>query len=329
MRRRLGALGACPVRAGRTPRRDRARLTRRHPVRHRQRDRQSRQGGARSGSLRSAPVRLQSGLRATFTAPAGPTSASRAGDAAGLASRLECWLDRHADERRDVAAELRGRIERHHSVDHWADAVVGMIARRNVTPMTPTGRRLLYVGGFDFPTTRPGASRRSTRRTPSPGPAGRPLLAQRPEAARPLRRRGPGRLRAGSRTRELRIVPLPVARVDRLSWLEIHKRLGDHQLVVCAVPACSTCCDCPYRPTAILTRDPRLAWAFLQTRALHRRPVVYEVHEIFSTRPRDNRRSDPDGSGASPSGPERWRRPSSRRSDLLMTADAGLRRDPA
>jgi glycosyltransferase involved in cell wall biosynthesis len=47
------------------------------------------------------------------------------------------------------------------------------------------------------------------------------------------------------------------------------------------------------RPTAILTRDPRLAWAFLRTRPLHRRPVLYEVHELFSTRARDNRSLDP------------------------------------
>ena len=42
-----------------------------------------------------------------------------------------------------------------------------------------------------------------------------------------------------------------------------------------------------------MTRDPRLAWVFLRARALHRRPVVYEVHEIFSTRARENRSLDP------------------------------------
>jgi glycosyltransferase involved in cell wall biosynthesis len=43
----------------------------------------------------------------------------------------------------------------------------------------------------------------------------------------------------------------------------------------------------------IFTRDPRLAWIFIKTRVLHGRPVVYEVHELFSTRPRDNRSLDP------------------------------------
>ncbi|HZO25937.1 MAG TPA: glycosyltransferase family 4 protein, partial [Chloroflexota bacterium] len=45
--------------------------------------------------------------------------------------------------------------------------------------------------------------------------------------------------------------------------------------------------------TAIVTRDPRLTWTFLRTRPLHRRPVVYEVHEIFSTRARENQSLDP------------------------------------
>ena len=85
---------------------------------------------------------------------------------------------------------------------------------------------------------------------------------------------------------------MPVARVDRLRWLEIHKRLAITNwsyAFACVVDVLRL----PVRPTAILTRDPRLAWAFLLTKPLHRRPVVYEVHEIFSTRSRDNRSLDP------------------------------------
>ena len=51
------------------------------------------------------------------------------GDAVGLSERIAAWLDRPPAERRAVALEIRARIEREHSVDHWADAVVGMIER--------------------------------------------------------------------------------------------------------------------------------------------------------------------------------------------------------
>lgn len=56
------------------------------------------------------------------------------GDADGLTAGLAGWLDRAPNERRVVADELRAGIERHHSVDRWADAVVGMIARRVSAP---------------------------------------------------------------------------------------------------------------------------------------------------------------------------------------------------
>jgi glycosyltransferase involved in cell wall biosynthesis len=90
----------------------------------------------------------------------------------------------------------------------------------------------------------------------------------------------------------LRIVALPVARVDRFSWLEIHKRLAVTNWSY-ALACVADVLRLPTRPTALVTRDPRLAWIFLRTRPLHRRPVVYEVHEIFSTRSRENRSLDP------------------------------------
>ena len=90
----------------------------------------------------------------------------------------------------------------------------------------------------------------------------------------------------------LRIVALPVARVDRLDWLEIHKRLAITNWSY-ALSCLADVLRLRTRPSAIVTRDPRLTWIFLRTRALHRRPVVYEVHEIFSTRSRDNRSLDP------------------------------------
>ena len=52
------------------------------------------------------------------------------GNADALAARLTDWLSRDPAERRAAALELRARIEREHSVEHLADAVVGMILRQ-------------------------------------------------------------------------------------------------------------------------------------------------------------------------------------------------------
>jgi glycosyltransferase involved in cell wall biosynthesis len=41
------------------------------------------------------------------------------------------------------------------------------------------------------------------------------------------------------------------------------------------------------RPRVVLARDPRLAWLFLRARAWTQADVVYEVHELFSTRARE------------------------------------------
>ncbi|MCC7369822.1 MAG: glycosyltransferase family 4 protein [Chloroflexi bacterium] len=53
-------------------------------------------------------------------------------DAAGLSTRLASWLGRSLAERREAALILRERIGHEHSVEHWADAVVGMIERGRV-----------------------------------------------------------------------------------------------------------------------------------------------------------------------------------------------------
>ena len=49
------------------------------------------------------------------------------GDAQGLSERIAEWLGRSPAERRDAALAIRADVERLHSVDHWADTVVGMI----------------------------------------------------------------------------------------------------------------------------------------------------------------------------------------------------------
>jgi glycosyltransferase involved in cell wall biosynthesis len=155
----------------------------------------------------------------------------------------------------------------------------------------PAGR-LVYVGGFDFPTTQArGIQTLHTAHALARAGWGIRLLAQRPA--------GPGVSTAEGLAGyglpphpRLRIVPVPVARVDRLRFVEIHKRLAITNWSY-ALACVADLLRLPVRPTAILTRDPRLAWAFIRTKPLHHRPVVYEVHELFSTRSRDNRSLEP------------------------------------
>jgi glycosyltransferase involved in cell wall biosynthesis len=52
------------------------------------------------------------------------------GDAPVLARRMADWLGRGEAERRAVGSELRAVVERSHSVDHLADAIVAMIELR-------------------------------------------------------------------------------------------------------------------------------------------------------------------------------------------------------
>src|SRR4051794_37192258 len=157
--------------------------------------------------------------------------------------------------------------------------------------LVPPGR-LVYVGGFDFPTTQArGIQTLHTAHALARAGWGVRLLAQKPE--RPAGTIASGLAGYGLAPHpRLRIVSVPVARADRLRWLEIHKPLAITNWSY-ALACVADVLRRPVRPPAIVTRDPRLAWAFLRTKPLHRRPVVYEVHEIFSTRSRDNRSLDP------------------------------------
>ncbi|MCC6173799.1 MAG: glycosyltransferase family 4 protein [Chloroflexi bacterium] len=153
--------------------------------------------------------------------------------------------------------------------------------------------RLFYVGGFDFPTFQArGIQTLQTAHALARAGWGVRLLVQRP--AGPTRPVESALAEYGlPRHPRLRIVPLPVARVDRLSLLEIHKRLAITNWSY-ALACLADLLRIRPRPDAILTRDPRLAWVFNRAWRLHQRPVVYEVHEVFSTRPRDNAVLDPD-----------------------------------
>ena len=154
--------------------------------------------------------------------------------------------------------------------------------RRGRTP------RLLYLGGFDVPTAQ--ARGIQTVQTAH-------ALARAGWEVRVVAQRGRGRqagvaatLRSYGLTPHprLEIVPLQVLHPPRVPGLPIHARLAltnwSYGLACLAELLRS-----PQGPDLIVARDPRLAWIFLRARGLHRRPVVYEVHEIFSTRPRDNR----------------------------------------
>jgi glycosyltransferase involved in cell wall biosynthesis len=166
----------------------------------------------------------------------------------------------------------------------------------------PRQRRLLYVGGFDFPTSQArGIQSLHTAHALARAGWGVRLLVQRPpkrdspSPATAGERLGVGAALAGyglAPHPRLRIVPLSVARIDHLGWLEIHKRLAITNWSY-AIACLLDVLRLRQRPDAILARDPRLAQVFLQTRALHGCPVIYEVHEIFSTRPRDNSSLDP------------------------------------
>ena len=153
-------------------------------------------------------------------------------------------------------------------------------------------RRLVYVGGFDFPTTQArGIQTLHTAHALARAGWGVRLLAQRP--ARPAGTTASALAGYGLTPHpRLRVVSLPVARVDGLRWLEIHKRLAITNWSY-ALACVADVLRLRPRPDAILTRDPRLAWIFLRMQPIHKRPVIYEVHEIFSTRPRDNRSLEP------------------------------------
>ena len=152
---------------------------------------------------------------------------------------------------------------------------------------TPRARWLLYVGGFDFPTSQArGIQSLHTAHALARAGVDVRLLVQRAAGRRvPLAEALAGYGLAPHP--RLTVVPLPVARTDRLGWLEIHKRLALTNWSYGAACVLDLLKSWP-RPDVVFTRDPRLAWLFIRSWRAHRVPIVYEVHEIFSTRPRDN-----------------------------------------
>ena len=153
--------------------------------------------------------------------------------------------------------------------------------------------RLLYPGGFDFPTAQARAIQ-TLHTAHAMARAGWDVrvLAQRPRGPRVSTAGGLAVYGLASHPR-LEIASVPVLRADRVGWLEIHRRLALTNWSYGLACLLDLLRRRP-RPDLILARDPRLAWIFLRTRPLHGRPVLYEVHEIFSTRPRDNRSLEPD-----------------------------------
>ena len=152
---------------------------------------------------------------------------------------------------------------------------------------SPHIRRLLYVGGFDFPTSQArGIQSLHTAHALARAGVDVRLLVQRTRGRRVALAEALRGYGLGPHPR-LKIVPLAVARADRLAWLEIHKRLALTNWSYGAACLLDLLKTWP-RPDVVFTRDPRLAWLFIRSWRAHRVPIVYEVHEIFSTRPRDN-----------------------------------------
>jgi glycosyltransferase involved in cell wall biosynthesis len=76
-----------------------------------------------------APIVCNPAFRELFGAHWAELSFGQHGDATGLGERIAASLERSRAERRELALALREEIARSHSVQHWADAVVGMIGR--------------------------------------------------------------------------------------------------------------------------------------------------------------------------------------------------------
>jgi glycosyltransferase involved in cell wall biosynthesis len=87
----------------------------------------------------------------------------------------------------------------------------------------------------------------------------------------------------------LKVLALPTLRLPRLPIAAyVHPRLAawNWSYGLAAMLACRLLPP-GWRPRLVLARDPRLAWLFLAARAWTGAEVVYEVHELFSTRARE------------------------------------------
>jgi glycosyltransferase involved in cell wall biosynthesis len=87
----------------------------------------------------------------------------------------------------------------------------------------------------------------------------------------------------------LKILALPTLRLPHLPLAAyVHPRLAvwNWSYGLAAILACRLLPP-GWRPGLVLARDPRLAWLFLSARAWTGAEVVYEVHELFSTRARE------------------------------------------
>src|SRR5688500_17787052 len=118
--------------------------------------------------------------------------------------------------------------------------------------------RLLYVGGFEFPTEQArGIQTLHTAHALARAGWRVRLLAQRPRGARRRATRAALGLYGLAPHPRLEIVPLPVPRTRGLPWLEIHARLAlanwSYGLLCLADVLRGR-----RRPDVILARDPRL-----------------------------------------------------------------------
>lgn len=154
------------------------------------------------------------------------------------------------------------------------------------------GMRLLYAGNFDWPAEQARSIQtiHTTHALARHGAHVR-LLTMRPAGRQAL---GTGDALAAyglAPHPSLRIQTLPTLRIpETCPGVEIHKRLAVTNLSYCAGAALVALTQRRRgRPDWVVARDPRVAWTLIRLRSLTRVPVVYEIHELFGTRPRDNR----------------------------------------
>jgi glycosyltransferase involved in cell wall biosynthesis len=154
--------------------------------------------------------------------------------------------------------------------------------------------RILYAGNFEWPSQQARAIQTiHTGHALSRAGASVRLITARPTGT-PIAPEEALRLYGLEPHPRFTFSSVPVLRIgDALSFIEIHKRLATTNVSYCLGAAASLLTGGKAkRPDWIFTRDPRVAWTFIKLRSLTGVRVVYEVHELFGTRPRDNRSLD-------------------------------------
>jgi glycosyltransferase involved in cell wall biosynthesis len=187
-----------------------------------------------------------------------------------------------------------------------ADRREGVVPERSY-PRLPTPDSLFYLGGFDLPLrqARGVQTLHTAHALAESGCRVRLVVGRAPRA-------GLADLLADYGLRphpRLSVLALPTVRLPKLPLRSyVHPRLAvwNWSYGLAAVAALRLL-PADKRPRLVFARDPRLARLFLQARGLTGAEVIYEVHELFSTRAREPVATGPAG-GSPPSRVPRLRR---------------------